>query len=592
MGITTYFLPAFLSTLMTVATGCSMAIVFDRLGRWIFKNDEVLARSMYFFCGLLMLSWLLLLAGMAGVVRQAWVSHIPYLFIVAGLMIVIGQRSFQPIQLFMQPFRMLVNSRWDKITRAAVYITSGAFFLICLAPPTDADSLDYHLGVPMDILARGNLFFDGGNLHFRLFGFGEMLNMPGVAAGCPQLGAFIQFLSFRYLLRVYSDPVGGKTRLDLMVICLGLPLLMFLVSTQKHQLTGLAATCVAFYALQQKDGLLKGSYVFLFWTTLVLAICIKYAFIISAIAIVILLVIKNFRRAYLSKLLAGLVVFVVFAGPLFAYKAIRFDDPISPLMERFKDVQDPVVVELQLFLQSFRDSTLPLPFNLFLPSSVSNVTTFIGLGSLITILFLFFRGFVAEKIAVLAFILLTLLLGQPTARFFLEPMFWLLPLFFANMPPGKWQKLLFTGFRLQLIAMVPALLLSVYLFAPALFTDKGRNDVMDSFAAGYAVCNWMDATLPEDAVVASNVRSRSLMPRKYLPIEYLTHFVNNGGNFDTLDKMAQDFGVDYYVVPNYAFANFGSSFNKPLVACQSLPMATRNPFNKTFRTMCIYKAKP
>lgn len=570
-----------------------MAIVFDRLGRWVFKNNEVQARAMYFFCGLLVYSWLLLLAGMAGVVRAEWVSRLPLLFIAAAILIVIAARSFQPIDLLMQPLKMTVNNRWDRITRLAIVITTGTLFFICLAPPTDADSLDYHLGVPVDMLKQGGLFFDAGNLHFRMFGFGEMLNLPGVAAGCPQLGAFIQLLAFRYLLRVYSDPVNGKTRLDLLVLCMGIPLVLFLVSGAKHQLTGVAATCIAFHALQHRDGLLRPPYIFLFWAVLVFAIGIKYSFVISAAAIVLLLILKDGRWSYLLKvILTGFATFAVFIGPLLVYKGIRFGDPLSPLLERFKSNPDPVVLDVQQFLNSFSDSTFPFPLNLLLPSSPGNITTIIGLGALVIVLFLFRPTFGREKLVIIFYVVITALMGQRTARFFLEPLLWVAPLFFATISYNKWQKVLVTGFRLQLLLMLPVLVLSFGLFSRGLFTDKGRDDVMRSYAVGYAESRWIDSLLPPEAKIAAGIRSRSLVPRQNFPVEYLTYSVRGGRRADTLAAMLQRYQVDYFVMPDYYISTLGPAFNMPPVACKEFTMATRNPLNKTTYTLCIYKAQP
>ncbi|WP_276134984.1 DUF1420 family protein [Polluticoccus soli] len=593
MDITAFFLPAFLSTVMTVAAGCSMAIVFDWLGRRIFKTDEVLARAMYFLTGLLMLSWLLLLAGMAGVVQVEWVRRVPCVFIVFAVLIVIGTRSFQPIHLFMQPFRMPVSSRWDKITRTAIYITTGALFLVCLAPPTDADSLDYHLGVPVDMLSSGGLFFDARNLHFRMFGFGEMLNLPGVAAGYPQLGAFIQFLAFRYLLRVYSDPVNGKTRLDLLAVFMGIPLLLFFVSGEKHQLTGMVATSLAFYALLQRDGHLRKPYTFLFWAVLVFAVGIKYSFIISAAVIAVMLIVKDRSWPHVSQnMFAGILVSIVFLAPLYVFKVIRFGDPLSPLLERFRAHPDPVAVHLQLFLREFTDSAFPLPLNLFIPSSLGLLTTVIGLAAAIIFIFLFSRGFWAEKLTVLLFVVFTILLGQPTARFFMEPLLWVTPLFFASLSASKWQKLLFGGLRVQLLAMLPIILFTVYSFAPGLFTNKGRDEVMRSYAVGYAESRWIDSTLPPGVKISTALRSRALVPRDNFAVEYLAYSAKDQSQVDSLIAGMRSFGVEYFVVPGYYLDALDTSYVFPPIAHHEFSVATRNPMNASMYTLNICKAKP
>jgi hypothetical protein len=56
-NLSTFLIPAPLSTLLTIISGISFAFVFDFYGRKIFRSDEPVLRALYFFGGLLCLGW-------------------------------------------------------------------------------------------------------------------------------------------------------------------------------------------------------------------------------------------------------------------------------------------------------------------------------------------------------------------------------------------------------------------------------------------------------------------------------------------------------------------------------------------------------
>src|SRR5436190_244698 len=68
-----------------------------------------------------------------------------------------------------------------------------ALGLSALGPPSDADSIDYHLGLPLEWLRHGGAYPRGDWFPSRLAGISESLNMLGLAAGTDSIGAGLQF---------------------------------------------------------------------------------------------------------------------------------------------------------------------------------------------------------------------------------------------------------------------------------------------------------------------------------------------------------------------------------------------------------------
>ena len=88
-----------------------------------------------------------------------------------------------------------------------------ALFGAVLGPATDADSLEYHLGVPLDWLRHGGAYARPDWFHARLAGLGEAINMLGLAMGTDNLGAVFQAAGLVVAIdrghRVCHDSVGA-----------------------------------------------------------------------------------------------------------------------------------------------------------------------------------------------------------------------------------------------------------------------------------------------------------------------------------------------------------------------------------------------
>ena len=126
-------------------------------------------------------------------------------------------------------------------------------FLIALGPSTNADSLDYHLGVAIAILNQGGMPFIPEWFIGRLAGAGEVVNALGLAVGAEQFGSLIQWASLISVTALVWPKVNGKSKKQiqsgqLILLCiLSTPVLLFLISAPKPQLWPIAMTSLAFY---------------------------------------------------------------------------------------------------------------------------------------------------------------------------------------------------------------------------------------------------------------------------------------------------------------------------------------------------------
>ena len=123
-----------------------------------------------------------------------------------------------------------------------IYFCIIAYFLISTGPVTSADSLDYHLYVSKFIVENG--FFPNSLNHFhtKLSGAGEILIAIGLIVGTEQFSSILQFMGIISILGILKN----KKNLIFNYLILGIPVLLFFVSSIKPQLFQIASISMIF----------------------------------------------------------------------------------------------------------------------------------------------------------------------------------------------------------------------------------------------------------------------------------------------------------------------------------------------------------
>ena len=115
------------------------------------------------------------------------------------------------------------------------YLILFLFFILSLSPPTDADSLDYHIGAPLEILRNNRLIFRDDWYHLYLMGYGEMINLLGLITGSKNFGQIINFISlinFFYVINLLNT----KNKRNIYFFLFSLPLIIWFITSSKPQL--------------------------------------------------------------------------------------------------------------------------------------------------------------------------------------------------------------------------------------------------------------------------------------------------------------------------------------------------------------------
>lgn len=490
--------------------------------------------------------------------------------------------------------------RWEQAFVLAAAAATLGLATAAIGPPTDADSLDYHLGVPLDWLRHGGAYARPDWLTSRLVGLAESLNLLGLAAGTDTLGAAIQLgglIAAIVAVGALAQESRDRRVAWLLVVCC--PVAAFLVPNQKPQMLPAAATTVAVVLAVRRFESFDVADALLAFGCAAFAFASKISFLLTAGFAILVGLLAARKRGRLPAALGvcAAVVLVVWV-PLLARSFVFFGDPISPFLERLNVHPDPAVIEFATYLRnSGGEHTLGtlvrLPLTLLLTTNVGALTVPLGLGTLAFLPALRAAGRARFLLwAALAATVACLVLGQLAPRFFLEPYLWA-GAALAAAPWGRLKKVVAAGLLLQggLSAFV-ALYGAATLF-PGALTSGLREKVMTIAASGYAESRWLDGALPrEAAVIAPSIRSFAFLPRPFAVATSATLPLPDAESDRRLEGLVRDFKVDTVVIAGEiqhgAFRRLLARCGSPVGPAATLPIATRNPFNRATYEARIY----
>ena len=124
---------------------------------------------------------------------------------------------------------------------AAAVLAGACLLVLALAPPTDTDSLNYHLRVPMQFLERGRFHLPEDNLQAAWVGLAHLPYLPLLALQAPAAPALLNALFALVLAAVVtaeSARVGSRSaRILASILVFGSPILLLVAATPKVDVT-------------------------------------------------------------------------------------------------------------------------------------------------------------------------------------------------------------------------------------------------------------------------------------------------------------------------------------------------------------------
>ncbi len=471
------------------------------------------------------------------------------------------------------------------------------------SPITNADSLDYHVGVALHILRTGSFPVTPEWYTSRLAGSGEVLNALGLAIGSEQFGAILQFVGLLGIVGLvyHAESEDSKFQEEwktiLTLAVASAPVLIFLIGSVKPQvlpisMTTLALAITVFPSRRNLDVWSQKRGFFLACLLVMTASQAKFSYLLGGgvVGIISMFIMLRKKQAFSAVVIATLSCVIVLAPPVI-WKHLNFGGNIVEAFLTPFPGGWPGTGMFEAHIRSYIGNPLVFPLFLIVPASIGYLSNVIGIGPL---LFLFLRpkrdiwawGLVFPAIVVF---IVSAVLGPKVSRSYLEPYFWLLlALALQKVPQGffRYRNWLKIPAIMQVMLVMAMCWYGILTAVPGAFVKSARTNVMMRMANGYDVMKWVGDTLPENAVILTGHRAVGLSPREMVQLDWLSYVL--AGRDDPLSYLARikTRKVTHMVVIGDDFKNsstyrlFSSCLSDEIIGPGKGHQATRNPFNQ------------
>ena len=473
-----------------------------------------------------------------------------------------------------------------------------SFLLISLLPSIDADSLDYHLGIGIDIVREGKLINRQDWLHFRLAGSGEYLNLLGIIVGSKNFGQILQFSSLLIiLLSLFSLDLKKYEKLsnikNFNLILFSSPIYIVLIYSQKYQILGSSIVFLSLILLKHFHETNSKGIISFICLAISFVISLKHSFLIPGFILFLILIFYSYKKKQLKFTFLNLFFFfTIFSFPYYLKNFIFYGDPISPILEFMKIDKNQnilafaksiTIAETKLNLKNFPTFVL----NFFSPISLSAIFNFFGFPALLIFLLTRFKKF---KNKYLLFFISTnlfffLILGQTSIRYYTDIILAVFLICTLNLEYIKnsiiFQNIIKLNFY-QSLAIIIINFVIFFVYVPKGFSVIAYNKVLQNYALNFNEILWIEKNTPKGSkILSENIRSNALHKRSFLAQDVLKYM---NLTEKQLIKTIIENDVDYIILDFPIKKKFISLYDKcsikESVKTKKFETETRNPLSR------------
>ena len=504
-------------------------------------------------------------------------------------------------------FKYFIYTYKVKSNNFSSWVIFGLVLLITLSsigPINHPDALDYHVGYIYQYWLKKGFFVDGG-FHQGLLGIGDYANLSFIQERTIWLIRYIQVFSLPFIILFFFNSV--KNNIFIIAFLSSSTFIQWSTIGKPLFLGEASAAVVYIFWKNNKNAYSKK----LLILCLIACISIKISSLIVFLPIILDLIYEclnknklNFKRIYIDIKntfyqravlitlfsLIGILISRYFINGNFAY----------PLLTEIFNSNDQNIKIFASFLSEYNRNQF-FPLNIFLPLSLSTLSTSLGPGILILIISLFIfqlkkitifkKSFVfTDSILFIGFLQLILLIifCQGRADYYSMPV--LLFVYSSNnlgifIKNNIYKITLNLATYIQVILLSFILLFSIFQNISAIINLE-RN--LQFTSSGYVALKYLD-NISNGNVYQNLIRdARFYYPQNYIPQEIVINcFQKNQDN-----PNFKAYCLDLYKIKKFISApNFLT--NKEIYNCEkkTFLIGARNPFNRSKVLMEICKKK-
>lgn len=421
------------------------------------------------------------------------------------------------------------------------YLIIFLFLILALCPPSDADSLDYHLGFAVSAIENNAILIREDWLHYRLFGYGEYLNLFGLLFYSKHFGQLVNFYAFYLICLIFKSLiVNQKIKMNLVFYFFSTPLLIWLVYSSKPQLLLCQIFLLAFIFILDVKLLKKN--LLLINMMIIYTVSSKISFIFSTIIILSFIFYESYKNKFFLKYLSNLIIAtIIIMLPIMTLKYGYYGDIFPPLFETLKKTPDPAITEF-LFTISKDQATfyqikpyysLILPLFATLPLTAKLITAILGLGfNLFYLTPIYIKNILKSKNLSYSLIFI----GTSIIFFSFQNNFqprYLMEAYLINgimvslilNKKDRIIKIINISYYVVTAAILLILIPIIFSYFYVNFNGDSYKKTMRKIANNYSEIEWVKKNISMDDVVASQTtRSHALIDYKFVTRERLFQF--------------------------------------------------------------------
>ena len=400
------------------------------------------------------------------------------------------------------------------------------YFVLSMSPITHPDALDYHADIAEFIATTGTFPANLNNLHNILYGSGEAIMALSFIFKSEQIGNLIQFSGLLSIIGLIRK--NSKNKFLFSLIILSTPVIFFLCSSPKPQLLPLATNALVFtLVFFKRKNLFLDKQHLLYFAIIILIFLInsvntKFSFILSSGILYIISLNYFYRKNFFKEFLyISITLFILFYLPNLIWKSQNWGGQIHNYLLSPFPQNLPGINNFENYLLNYQKD---LPFiYLIIPQNLGTITNTVGISFVFLFLVPFLKNEIRLKMIIIILIFTTIVFtrGQATARFLIEPIFWLLII--VSQEKIKLNKLFVYLIYLQSVVGATIVIFGTYNLFPGALSKSYYNLTMTKYANGYELYSWSNLIIDNDKPVLSMHRSIFLGKNKTLSTSFLNY---------------------------------------------------------------------
>ena len=490
-----------------------------------------------------------------------------------------------------------------KIDEVIYFLKNQTFFtviiftiliLVC-SPTTDADSLDYHLGGPVEIIRSGGLFprLDDWLSH-RLIMSGEILNLYGLILGAKNFGQIFHIIPIIILFTIFIFSTEKKfTNYNLQTLLIfSSPLLVSIFLSQK-QILFPSIMLILSFAILLKDKNIDVKNIPILLLLILTPISFKYSYLIYSIPLYFYVFLITIKKINIFKLVSiSFIIFSIFVFPYLLKNFIFYSDPITPFFESFKKIPTQQVLyfaeELRFSKKIFEFYEIPIiPFLHIISLDITKITLLLTPGVLFLYVLIFnYKNLnQSRKLFILCLTIFFLMSfsGKSLSRFYFD-IYLMIILIFLNNYYSFRNNILVKGIinlsKVYFLIFYLLCLVGIFLFFQGILSNKEYIKVLSKYGFSIEESRWVNENTLENSVILFDrdiMRSKILHKNKFNYVNF--SFTNNTKLKTNILKK----NYSHLVISEENFKNFLKEYyvcDIDGIKRTKLKLRSRNFFNK------------